>query len=160
MCIRDSDLAKANMFLDEAGWTGRDDKGIRTKDQRALSLRVTYGQSHHTPRLVILREEAKKAGIDLTLQLLDSAVSFKQMLEKKHQIAWMGWSGGGLSPRYRQFYHSDNANKPQNNNLTNNAVPQMDTLIDRYRAATDKEDRVELAHRLEQMLHDLSLIHI
>ena len=152
------DLTTANTLLDEAGWTERDDRGIRTKGQQTLSLRVTYGQSHHTPRLVILREEAKKAGIDLTLQLLDSSISFKQMLEKKHQIAWMGWSGGGLSPRYRQFYHSDNANKPQNNNLTNNAVPQMDTLIDQYRAATEKTDRVELAHQLEQMLHDTGAV--
>ena len=34
----------------------------------------------------------------------------------------------------------------------------MDTLIDRYRAATDKKDRVELAHRLEQMLHDTGAV--
>ena len=34
----------------------------------------------------------------------------------------------------------------------------MDTLIDRYRAATDKEDRVELAKRLEQMLHDTGAV--
>ena len=42
-----------------------------------------------TPRLVVLREEAKKAGIDLKLKLLDSSSAFKSFLEKKHEIAYM-----------------------------------------------------------------------
>ena len=34
----------------------------------------------------------------------------------------------------------------------------MDNLIDQYRAATEKTDRVELAHQLEQMLHDTGAV--
>jgi microcin C transport system substrate-binding protein len=104
--------------------------------------------------LVILKEEAKKAGIELQLQLLDSSAFTKKVLEKNHQIASLGWSGGGLSPEYWQFYHSDNANKPQTNNITNFADPAMDALIDQYRAELSKPVRVELAHRMEQMLFD------
>ena len=75
-------------------------------------------------------------------------------MEKKHQIAWMGWSGGGIAPVYWEFYHSDNAHKPQTNNVTNTANPEMDKKIIAYRDATTKEMRVQLAHELEQMIYD------
>lgn len=151
---RPFDLDKAREHLAAAGWVERGPDGILVKDGQRLSIRVTYGTPYHTERLVILREEARKAGIELQLQLLDSASSFKQMLEKKHEVAWMSWASQGLAPRYWQFWHSDNANKPQTNNLMNHADPAMDALIDEYRAATDKARRVELARTLEQMIFD------
>lgn len=151
---REFDLDKANAYLEAAGWTGRDRDGIRMKGEQRLALRVVYGAPHHTDRLVILREEAKKAGIELNLQLMDSASSFKQIQEKKHQIGWMSWAGGGFAPRYWQFYHSDNAHKTQTNNIVNFDDPEMDRLITQYREATEKQSRIELALRLEQMVHD------
>jgi len=148
------DLAKARQYLAAAGWKQRGPDGILVKDGQRLSLTVTYGAPYHTDRLVVLREEAKKAGIDLQLSLLDASSAFKQMQEKKHQIAWMSWASQGLSPEYWQFFHSDNAHIPQTNNLMNHDDPAMDALIDAYRASTSKAERVDLAHRLEQMIAD------
>ena len=151
---RPFDLKKANALLDEAGWTKRGPDGIRVKEGQRLSLRITYYNSGHNDRLVILSQEARKAGIEFELQLLDPSAAFKQIMENKHQAAWMGWSGGGLSPRYWQFYHSDNAHKPQTNNVTNTDNPVIDEKIDAYRNATKKADRVQLAHELEQLIFD------
>ena len=151
---RGFDLAKAREYLEAAGWRDRGPDGILVKDGRRLSLRVTYGSPFSTDRLVVLREEAKKAGIELELSLLDSASAFKQMQEKKHQIAWMTWANQGASPEYWQFFHSVNAHIPQTNNLMNHDDPKMDALIDAYRASSVKAQRVELAHQLEQMIFD------
>jgi microcin C transport system substrate-binding protein len=148
------DLARADAHLRKAGWSERGPDGIRVKDGQRLSLRVTYSTGEHTPRLAVLKEEARKAGVELTLQLLDGTAWYKQIMEKKHQIAWMSWSGGGIAPEYWQFYHSENANKPQTNNVTNMADPVMDEKIMAYRAATDMPTRIRLAHELEQMVHD------
>lgn len=148
------DIAKAAQLLSDAGWTEFGSDGIRRKNGRRLEIRVTYYNSGHNDRLVVLAQEARKAGIDLQLRLLDPSAAFKQILENKHQAAWMGWSGGGLSPRYWQFYHSDNAHKPQTNNVTNTDNPEIDAKIDAYRKATQKEQRVRLAHELEQLVHD------
>ncbi len=151
---RGFDLDAANRLLDEAGWTARDSRGIRQKDGRSLSLRVTYMSGSHNDRLVILQREGLKAGIDFQLQLLDASTAFKQILEKKHQIAWMGWSGGGLSPVFWEFYHSDNAHKTQTNNITSTDNPLIDKKIDAYRAAQDKSTRVALAHELQELIHE------
>ena len=150
---REFDLQKADEYLDAAGFPNRGPDGIRMRDGQRLSLRVVYSTQEHTPRLVLLREEAKKAGIELNLQLLDSSAAFKQILEKQHQVAWMAW-GIGLTPRFWQHYHSENAHKPQTNNITNTDNPEMDALIMEYRAATDKETRIRLAHQLEQIVHE------
>jgi microcin C transport system substrate-binding protein len=151
---RDFNLATANSMLEQAGWDTKGGDGIRLKNGQPLSLRITYMSDDHTPRLVILRESARKAGIDLKLQFLDMSTGFKQVLEKKHQIAWMGWGEGGIAPRFWQHYHSANANKPQTNNITNTADPLMDDKIERYRSSVDRDTRIALAQQLEQMIYD------
>ena len=155
---REFDIDKANAYFDDAGFAERGGDGIRVRDGQRLSLRVTYGAPHHTERLVILREEARKAGVELDLQLLDGSSAFKTMQEKKHEIAWMSWSSQGLSPRYWEHFHSANAGKPQTNNLGNHASPEMDDLIMSFRASSDLEERIALAHRLEQMVHDAGVV--
>lgn len=148
------DLNKANALLDAAGWQTLGDDGIRVKGGQKLSFKVSYSSAQHTPRLALLKEEMKKAGIDMQLQLLTGASAYRNIMEKKHQIAWMGWGGGGR-PAYRQHFHSDNANKPQTNNITNTADPKMDKLIEAYRVATTKAERIQLAHKLQTLIADM-----
>ena len=148
------DLGKAAEYFEEAGFIERDETGILVRDGQRLAFTVSYGQPHHTPRLVILKEEAKKAGLELELQLLDGATAFKKQQEKNHEISWGGWSSQGLSPRFWEHFHSDNAKRTQTNNVTAWADPEMDALIMQYRASSDLQERIELAHRLEQMVHD------
>ncbi len=147
------DLKKSAEYLDQAGWVDRNAQGVRVKDGQPLRLVVNYSTKQHTDRLVILREEAKKAGVDLVLQLLDPSTSFKNVLEKKHDIAWSGWSTG-LRPAFWQHYHSDNAHKPQTNNITNLDNPEIDALIMAYRTATTKAERVRLSRELQSLIHE------
>lgn len=151
---RTFDLDEAAGYFAQAGFTERDETGILVRDGQRLSFTVSYGQPHHTDRLVILKEEAKKAGLELELQLLDASAAFKKQQEKKHQIAWGGWSSQGLSPRFWEHFHSDNAKRTQTNNVTAWADPVMDELIMKYRGSSELGERIELAHRLEQMVHD------
>jgi microcin C transport system substrate-binding protein len=150
---REYDLDRANEYFDQAGWNKRGPDGIRVKDGNRLSLTVTYGNDPHTPRLVVLKEEYKRAGVELVLRRLDPAASFKSVLEKKHQI-WWGGLGGGRLPQYWGQFHSVNAHKPQTNNMTNTDDPQMDRLIEAFRSAMKTEERIRLAHQLQELIHD------
>jgi microcin C transport system substrate-binding protein len=147
------DLMKVNDYMKESGWK-RDSDGIWTKNSMRFSVELTYGSEVHTARLVVLKEEAKKAGIELRLQKLDSAASFKKFLEKKHDVAWMAWSTGPR-PAFWQHYHSANAHKPQTNNITNTDDPGLDKLIDAYRNSLDEDERIRLSLEIQEKLYEI-----
>ncbi|MEH6551992.1 MAG: extracellular solute-binding protein [Pseudomonadales bacterium] len=146
------DLDKANALLDAAGWDTRDSNGIRTKNGEALNFGITYGTAIHTDGLVYLKEEAKKAGIELRLDMLDAASFFKKLNEKTYQLAMLSF-GVGYRPAYWQHFHSENAHKPQTNNMTNMDKPEIDELIMQYRAATAAQDRERLSRDISTLIH-------
>ena len=75
-----------------------------------------------------------------------------------------------LYPRFWETYHSDNAYdkafldndeinparqiKTQTNNLETLAIPEMDRLIDAYRASPDADEMIALAHEMSDLHHD------
>ena len=150
---RKFDLEKAHYYMKKAGWKFGAD-GIWAKNGRRFSVEVSYSHDAHTPRLVVLKEEAKKAGVELRLQKLDPAAAYKKVIEKKHDVAWMGWSTS-LRPQYWEHFHSINAHKPQTNNITNTDNPEMDKLINAYRGSLDEEERIKLSLMIQEKIHEI-----
>jgi microcin C transport system substrate-binding protein len=140
----------------KAGFTKRDSDGIlmNGKGQR-LSFTITTPYERMRDVLTILREEARKAGLDFTIEILDQTTAFKKIDEKHHQIAFMAMNVGiPKYPDYRQEYYSTAANKPQTNNFTNTVDPEMDKLIDAYDRAQTMDEIRRLALQLEQRIYD------
>ena len=150
---RPYDLAAADRYFTAAGWTQRGPDGIRTKDGQRLSVDISYASPELSPQLVLLKEEARKAGVELNLRLLDPSTWGNQVGEKNYQMVFLRF-GTGLTPSYWQHYHSDNAHKPQTNNLTATDDPELDRLIDEYDAAADIDTRLRLSHQIQQIVHD------
>ena len=146
------DLAKVDDLMHAAGWQ-RGPDGIWAREGQRFSVEVAYSSEEHTPRLVVLKEEALKAGIELRLQRLDPAAQYKKVMEKRHDVGWLGW-GTGMRPHFWEFWHSVNAHRPQTNNITNTDDPDMDRLIDRYRDSLDEDERVALALQIQTRVHD------
>jgi microcin C transport system substrate-binding protein len=149
---REFDLELADQYFDAAGWTDRASDGIRMKDGRRLSVRISYATDDHTPWLVVLREEARKAGIELALQLLDPSTWSNQLTEKSFQIIYVAFSGY-IVPSPWQSWHSENANVTDTNNITNTANPELDEVIDAFDVATTLEERVRLSHRFQELIY-------
>jgi len=152
---RPFDLQKADEYYRKAGWDKRGSDGIRVKNGQRLSLSVTYGSDLQTSQLVVLKEEFKRAGVELVLRKMDAAASFKSALEKKHDI-WWGALGGGDFPQYWGTFHSKNAHKPQTNNLTNTDDPEMDKLIEAFRSAMTTKERIRLSKKIQRLIHEQS----
>ena len=147
------DLAKVDHYMKKAGWK-RGDDGIWDKNGRRFSVEVLYGSDHHTPKLVVLKEEAKKAGVELRLQKLDPSTWYKKISESNQEAVWMGFSTG-LRPSYWQSWHSDNAHKPRTNNVTNTDDPELDSLIEAYRNSLEAQERIELSQKIQKIIHDI-----
>ena len=78
------------------------------------------------------RKRPRKPAIELRLSMLDPAAAYKKVMEKRHDVAWMGW-GTSYRPQFWEHFASVNAHKPQTNNITNTDDPVMDRLIEAYR---------------------------
>ncbi len=149
------DLKKVKHYMKKAGWARDKQTGLwkDSKTGKFFEVEVLYGAPPHTERLVVLKEEAQKAGIKLNLKMLDSAASFKAMLEKQHQAAWLGM-GAGMIPRYWQFFHSDNA-KAQTNNFTNTKDKVLDELIMKYRNEFSDKKQHDLSQKIQRRIREL-----
>ncbi len=150
---RGFDLALADKYFKAAGWMTRGPDGIRTKNGQRLAVNISYASPDFTPQLVPLREDAKKAGLELNLQQLDPSTWGTQVGEKKHEIVILRF-GTGLTPTFWQHYHSVNAHKPQTNNITNTDDKELDKLIDEYEVGSDLETRLKLSHQIQQIIHE------
>lgn len=66
------DQDKANELLDEAGWSEKNDQGVRTKDGKTLTAKLVYGAgfiftSEGATVLQALQEQWKEVGFDVKL---------------------------------------------------------------------------------------------
>jgi len=57
----------------------------------------------------ILKEGAKKAGLDLSLDGAEGNQFFGKVVKKQHELCYIGWGVGPPFPSYYQFFHSSNA---------------------------------------------------
>ena len=147
------DIDRVAEYMRTAGWQ-RGADGIWEKNNRRFSVEVTYGSERHTPKLVVLKEEAKRAGVELTLQQLDPSAWFKKLADNRHEAIIMGF-GTGLRPSFWQTWHSDNAHKPQTNNVTNADDPELDRLIEAYRNSLEEAERIRLSLEIQELVHAL-----
>lgn len=159
---REFSVEKALAAFAKAGFTQRGPDGILVNDKgERLSFSLTTGYKTMEEPLTIIKEEAIKAGLELRLQVMESTAGFKKAMEKQHEIHFMAWGyGAEMYPRYWETFHSVNAYNPdgsikvQTNNLNSLNVPEMDTLIEKYRNSEDADEMIGLAFEMEQKLHD------
>lgn len=148
------DPEKAAEYFSQAGFNNIGPDGIRTNDKgERLSFAITYSARHHTPRMAYLKEQAKKAGLEYTLNLIDGSSAFKYVNEKKHDISFHDMAGGDV-PQYWEYLHSTNANKPQTNNFTNYSSAKMDKLVTEYRGEFSREKRQVLSREIQKIVAD------
>lgn len=159
---REFSVSKAAEYFAKEGFTKRDDKGVLVNDQgQRLSFTITYTRSpFSTAMMTRLKEEAIKAGVEYKLDGLDGSASFSKTQEKKHEICFAGWGVTPPFPRHHQGFHSYNAYekgtktpKPNTNNISVYADPEMDMLTQGVRDATSLEEIETKCHRIEEIIH-------
>ncbi|MFT7306014.1 MAG: microcin C transport system substrate-binding protein [Candidatus Azotimanducaceae bacterium] len=169
---RGYDIEKAQDYFAKAGFVNRGPDGILVNENgERLSLTLTTGYERFKDILTILKEEASKTGLEFRIEVLDGTAGWKKIQEKKHDISFSALSASlEMYPRFWETYHSDNAYdqafladgsvnaersvKTQTNNMEMMAVLEMDQMIEAYRESDDKQQMVELAHKMTQLHHD------
>lgn len=154
------DPSAAAELLDEAGWTGTDDDGYRTKDGTTLEVRIVYGAgSIITPEgatvLQNLQEQAKEVGFKVTLvpatrdELFSGKFSGPESYDAKPGY-WTSPTAGVLHITFRQHL-------PESPNFSNSSFyndPELEALIVEANSTLDRAEQDALYGQAQQILSD------
>ncbi|PSL39696.1 peptide/nickel transport system substrate-binding protein [Labedella gwakjiensis] len=144
------DLDAANELLDGAGWTEKDEDGVRTKDGERLTLTFPVSTNQSIPAEVSLFEQlqanAAEAGFDVQLDLLDLASWYEALGANEYDLVSAPYTKVGPDV-LRILYHSDGIVPAPSGYFANHAQvddPAIDALLDEASATLDDGDRSAL----------------
>ncbi len=155
-------ITKAKEYFAKAGYSKNDRDGFLVNDQgKRLQVEISWASYPLNDRMMaLLKEDAKKAGLDILLDGQQPMVNFKKTVEKRHKMAYSGWGVTPPFPRYFQFFHSKNAYdakgnvKQQTNNINSYSDPEMDRLCEIVRGAKSIKELKDAAFKVQQKVHD------
>lgn len=158
-------IDKARKTFAEAGYTQEDKDGILINEKgERLEISLTFTASPERSKImVILKEEARKAGVNLILDGREGTASYKKVISKEHQAYFSAWQFTPPTPAYYEYFHSRNAfdekgnRKRQTNNVFSYADDEMDKLTEAYRNARTMEELREVAHRIQAIVAEEDL---
>lgn len=140
----DFNPAKAKELLTKSGWTDSDKNGVLDKvmngKKTELKISYIYARKESEKMWTIIKEDCKKAGIDLELKFLEWNSFLKTIDDNKMQLYAMGWGGGDVEMDPKQIWHSTSSGKG-GSNRGSYSNPEVDKLIDQGRAELDAAKR-------------------
>ncbi|MCC2679672.1 MAG: peptide transporter periplasmic protein [Pseudobdellovibrio sp.] len=152
---REFNPAKAKELLTAAGWTDSDKNGVLDKvvDGKKTELKLTfiYANKDSEKQWTMVKEDCKKAGIDIELKFLEWNSFIKTVDERKMQLWAMGWGGGDVEGDPKQIYHSSSAGKG-GSNYGSYSNPEVDKLIDQARGELDPAKRGAMFKKVYNMI--------
>ena len=151
-------VPEANRLLDEAGWTGRDGDGYRTKDGRRLSAEILVTETA-TPSAVTvaIQSDVKKIGFELKIVQLPAA----QLTERRNNNTYQAMAGGvwhtNTPDALYILHHSKAITTPKliGQNTARLQDAQLDDLLTRARQSTDPVVLQELYSKAQRRLTEL-----
>lgn len=149
--------AKAKELLNKSGWADADKNGVLEKEingkKTELKLTFIYANKDSEKQWTIIKEDCKKAGIDIELKLLEWNTFIKNVDERQMQLWAMGWGGGDVEGDPKQIWHSSSASKGGSNYGTY-ANPEVDKLIDEGRQELDPKKRTAIFKKAYGLIAD------
>ncbi len=146
---------KAIEILKSAGWDDRDQNGVLEKTiqgkQKELSFTILFSNSESEKLLTLFQEDAKQAGVQIHLKVLDWASFLRLIEDKKFDAAMLGWSGGSIDIDPKQIWHTESA-RNKGSNFINYSNPQVDALIDKGRTQLNRKKRIKTFKKIYRLI--------
>ncbi|MFE3197650.1 ABC transporter substrate-binding protein [Embleya sp. NPDC055664] len=141
------DPALAGRLLDEAGWTGRDGDGYRTRDGKRLSVQWPSAPAAVREQRDILAQavqsDLKKIGVEVQRPALDLGAFTTNAYAGKYDVLDMSWAR--FEPDVlRLYFNSANLPSTGGQNAAWLSNPQIDQWTDAAAATLDRPTRDRL----------------
>ncbi len=150
------DVNAAITLLEEAGWKVRPGQQFRTNDAgEAMEFEFTFAVGSEVTRRVgdYLKDQCARVGIRVKIRTMDWSVFMKTMDDRDYDALTMGWSPASPESDPQQIWHSRYIEN-QGDNFVQWRNADADKLIEEGRLELDPAKRMEIWHKLHQILHD------
>ncbi len=148
----DYDPARALAMLQQAGWK-MNASGVLAKDGRTFSFTVlvTQGSDARLKTAQILKEQLKRVGIDLHIEVLEWQAMLHDFIDKKRfEAVIMGWALS-RDPDIYDIWHSSKTKEGEFNFLSYKN-DEVDRLLVEGRSNFSLEIRKKIYHRIHEIL--------
>jgi peptide/nickel transport system substrate-binding protein len=152
------DVEKAARLLDEAGWTGRDLQGFRTRNGNRLSAEVLITDSATpSPLVCAIQADLKKIGFDLAIVQLPAGILTQRRNTNSYKILSSGvWHTNTPDALYINFHSSRIPSKGRSGQNTARLDDVLlDDLLERARQTGDPSVLRDLYSRAQRRLIEL-----
>ena len=133
------DPARARALLDAAGYPDPDGDGPLPRLRLTMKLGVN---EEFRAQAAVIQENLRGIGVELTVQSLEFATLFADVVGGQFQLAQMQWAGGAVvdPDMLRRVFHSGQA-PPNGFNRGRYSNPEVDRLLDLGASATGEAER-------------------
>ncbi|MCD2497225.1 ABC transporter substrate-binding protein [Microbacterium nymphoidis] len=141
------DPKKAEALLDEAGWTGRDADGYRTKDGKRLSARWIAWTPIPDDRTALgnaIQSDLKKIGFEVVREALEPGAYNEQYGPKTYDIT--DWGFSGVDPDYLRSHLATDGFQ----NASQVSDPAVDALVAKGAETVDPTERAAVYTELQE----------
>jgi peptide/nickel transport system substrate-binding protein len=150
------DTVAAKHMLDSLGW--RDSNGDGIRDRRGVPLRFSLAvPSSSRPRqrfAVLLQEQFKRVGVDVTIDDLDLNTMVGKLMGRNFDAALMSWHPDPTPSSIRQVWTTSAAEEKGGLNFGSYESPLFDARIDSATKAHSVSEARALYHRAYQTFVD------
>lgn len=147
------DPKKALSLLRQAGWKDTDGDNILDKvidgKKKKLSLTILEPWEGFMKYLTVFKEDAKKAGVDINIKLIEWSSFIKLVEEKKFDAIRMAWSAS-VDWDPKQIWHSESIDG--GSNFISYSNPEVDRLTDKARLIHDRDERIKILKKAERLI--------
>ncbi|MCR9204065.1 MAG: ABC transporter substrate-binding protein [Halobacteriovoraceae bacterium] len=149
------DPKKALSILRANGWKDTDgdqvlDKVINGK-KTPFAFTILEPNKEFTKYLVTFQQDAKKAGINVQIKVVEWNTFITLLNERKFEAVRLGWSGGAVDYDPKQIWHSASATN-KGSNFVNYSNKKVDQLIDKARETLDREKRIPILRQVYKLI--------
>ncbi len=148
---------KAKELLKKAGWDDKDKNGILEKtidgQNKEFKFELLLPTRDYEKYFTIYKEDLKKAGIEMSIKILEWNALVKALDEQKFEAVTLAWAGGDVESDPKQIWHSESA-RAGGSNFISYSNPQVDKLIDEARVLPNKEKRKAIWKKVYRLIAD------
>lgn len=146
---------KALALLRKQGWKDTDGDNILDKvidgQKQKLSITILEPYEGFMKYLTVFKEDAKKAGVEINIKLIEWSSFIKLIDERKFDAVRLAWSAS-VDWDPKQIWHSSSIDG--GSNFIGYSNSEVDRLTDEARMIHDRDDRIKVLNKALRLIVD------